>query len=81
MALNLKSDRLELEVKTSMSRTGRANLMAATKPAVVDRSWLTWVPARDTMGVISIAFGPGAGILGRHFRPGRSCRARRSFAR
>ena len=44
MALN--DDLLALEVTTSLENEGRTKPALAAPPAVVDPSWLTWVPAR-----------------------------------
>ena len=60
--LGLKDDLLELEVTTLLGRTEPSRPLPAAKPAAVDPSWLNWVPARDAMAVVSVAFEPGAGF-------------------
>jgi hypothetical protein len=56
--LALKSDCLALDVMTTLARSGRSSATRAAKSPVVDHSWLTWVPARGVMGVISVACEP-----------------------
>ncbi len=58
--LALAGDLLTLEMTTLLKRGQSSPPTAAARPAVVDPSWLTWVPARDAMGVISLAIEPGA---------------------
>jgi hypothetical protein len=57
-----KDDLLALEATTRLARKEPSSPSRAAPPVGVNRSWLTWVPARDTMGVISLAFEPGAGF-------------------
>jgi hypothetical protein len=57
-----KDDLLALEATTRLAQKEPSSPSRAAPPAGVDRSWLTWVPARDAMGVISLAFEPGAGF-------------------
>ena len=59
LALN-DDNLLALDVTTLLTRAGPSSPLPAAGPAVVDRAWLTWVPARDAMGVVSMAFEPGA---------------------
>jgi hypothetical protein len=58
--LALKEDRLALEVTTLLGHEEPSRPVPAAKAAAVDPSWLTWVPARDVMAVVSLAFEPGA---------------------
>ena len=58
--LALKDDRLALEVTTFLGQTEPSRSLPAAKPVAVDPSWLTWIPARDVMAVVSLAFEPGA---------------------
>jgi hypothetical protein len=52
----LKDDNLRLDVSTLLARTAPSG----PSSPVVDRGWLTWVPARDAMGAVSLAFESGA---------------------
>jgi hypothetical protein len=58
--LALKEDSLALEVTTLLGHEEPSRRVPAAKAAAVDPSWLTWVPARDVMAVVSLAFEPGA---------------------
>ena len=58
--LALKDDLLALEVTTLLRRGEPSRPLPATKPVAVDPAWLTWVPARDVMAVVSVALEPGA---------------------
>jgi hypothetical protein len=58
--LALNDDLLAFEVTTSLSRSEPSRPLPAATPVAVDPSWLTWVPARDVMAVVSLAFEPGA---------------------
>ncbi len=58
--LALKDDRCELEVTTLLRTEGPVSPLVPESPAEVEPSWLTWVPARNVMGVVSLALKPGA---------------------
>jgi hypothetical protein len=58
--LALKEDSLALEVTTLLGHEEPSRPVPAAKAAAVDPSWLAWVPARDMMAVVSLAFEPGA---------------------
>lgn len=56
----LRDDKLALDVTTLRERAASAS---PAPPAIVDRDWLTWLPARGAMGAISVAFGRGPAFL------------------
>ena len=64
--LAVNDDTLALDVTTLLSRGGPSSPLPAGS-AVVDRGWLTWVPAKGAMGAVSIAFEPGAAFWDRAF--------------
>ena len=64
--LAVNDDTLALDVTTLIVRGGPSSPLPAGS-AVVDRGWLTWVPAKDAMGAVSIAFEPGAAFWDRAF--------------
>ena len=47
----------------NLARRGRHHRAHQRRPAVVDRAWLTWLPARDAMGAVSFAFESGPAFL------------------
>jgi hypothetical protein len=60
--LALKDELLSLEVSTMLVRDASIRPVPAARQAVVDPTWLSWVPTRDLMGVVSMALEPGAGF-------------------
>ena len=57
--LALHDGNLALDVTTLLTRSGPSRPLPAG-PAVVDRAWLAWIPAKGAMGAVSIAFESGA---------------------
>jgi hypothetical protein len=61
--LALNDDQLALDVTTLLTNP----VPPSSSTAAIDRAWLTWVPARDAMGAVSIAFESGAAFWDRAF--------------
>ncbi len=57
--LGLKDDHLDLALVTRFETEG-APVVAETRTAALDPSWLTWFPASDSLAAFALVLGPGA---------------------
>jgi hypothetical protein len=62
-SVGLNRDLLALEMTTTLEDEGRTKPVSAAPQVVVDRSWLSWIPADGVMGFVSMAFEPGPAFL------------------